>query len=350
MVRNMKNLNQNKIMNSLVFKFLVLIFTIFFFQPAWSQKKKTEVIRDTIWIMDGIEYNYNPLRAKTPEITKSSEIKLINFSLLSPMEKHNYFRNLVDSLGQTKRNEFNLDSLASKIIELDTIFNRNWCNSCVFETSIDNGIVDVIELELVRKTETYYYNQWGSFNWGYGPRWGRMHRGLDLALNIGDTIVSSFNGIVRYAQFNDGGYGNCVVVRHFNGIETLYGHMNEIIVKPGQLVYTKDPLGLGGSTGRSTGPHLHFETRYQGYSFDPLKIFNKEKFTLHSGNLQLSSKDITDPIIPNEVSRKKFHVVKSGETLFQIAKKHKRTVDQILKLNGIKNKNKIYVGQRIRVK
>lgn len=350
MERNMKYLNQNIIMNNLVFKFLVLIFTIFFFQPAWSQKKKSEVICDTIWIMDGIEYKYNPLREKISEISKSLEIKIADLSILSPMQKHNYFRNLVDSIGQSQRNEFNRDLLALKIIELDTIFNHNWCTSCVFETSKEKGISDTLKLDLVRNTENYYYNQWGSFNWGYGPRWGRMHRGLDLALNIGDTVVSSFNGIVRYAQFNDGGYGNCVVVRHFNGIETLYAHLNEIIVKPGQLVYTNEPLGLGGSTGRSTGPHLHFETRYQGYSFDPLKIFNKDTFTLHSDTLQLVAKDITDPIIQQEVSAKKFHVVKSGETLSQIAKKYNSTVNEIKKLNNIKNINKISVGQKIRVK
>jgi len=177
-----------------------------------------------------------------------------------------------------------------------------------------------------------------------------MHRGIDLSLNFGDTIFSSFNGIVRYAQWNDGGYGNCVIVRHFNGIETLYAHMSKIIVTPGQLVYAYEPLGLGGSTGRSTGPHLHFETRYKGHSFDPLKIFNKDLFTLHSDTLRLTTYDITDPIIPKNVSSKKYHIVKSSENLSQIAKKYKTTVYQIQKLNGLANINRIKAGQKIRVK
>ncbi len=169
-----------------------------------------------------------------------------------------------------------------------------------------------------------------------------MHRGLDLGLTTGDTIRSTFNGIVRYAEFNNGGFGNCVVVRHFNGIETLYAHMSEILVKPGQLVFTSDVLGLGGSTGRSDGPHLHFETRFKGQSFDPLKIFNKDNFTIHSNLLVLRKKDLIDPEIP-----RRYHVVKKGETLSQIARKYRTSVTNIQRLNGIKNVNKISVGKRL---
>lgn len=349
MVQSMKFINQNKIMNKFIFNCLVLIFGILFTLPVLSQKKKVEVIRDTIWIMDGKEYTVNPLKKRSPKVTPGPEIKYTDLNKLSPTETHDYFRYLVDSLGRLDTQEFNRDSLAAQIIKLVPIYNK-WCTDCLFQTSNKNEMTNNIEFELVKNNEIYYFNKWGSFNWGYGPRWGRMHRGIDLSLTTGDTIFSSFNGIVRYAKFNDGGYGNCVIVRHFNGIETLYAHMSEIIVQPGQLVYTKEPLGLGGSTGRSTGPHLHFETRYQGHSFDPLKIFNKDTYTLNSDTLKLTLTDITDPPIPKSKSSKVYHMVKSGQTLSQIARQHKTTIAKIQKLNNIKNPNLLRVGQKLRVK
>ena len=175
-----------------------------------------------------------------------------------------------------------------------------------------------------------------------------MHRGIDLGLNTGDTLRSVFNGIVRYAQFNEGGYGNCVVIRHFNGLETLYAHMDQILVASGQLVFSSDVIGLGGTTGRSDGPHLHFETRYKGRSFNPLNIFDKNSGSLHADNIVLRKKDITDPFIPKP--EKKYHKVKGGETLSQIARKYGKTTSQLQMLNGIKNSNLINIGQQIRVK
>jgi hypothetical protein len=96
-----------------------------------------------------------------------------------------------------------------------------------------------------------------------------MHRGLDLFLRTGDSVVSAFNGVVRYARFNSSGFGNCVVVRHLNGLETVYGHLSKISVSENQYVQAGELVGLGGTTGRSNGPHLHFETRYKDFSIDP---------------------------------------------------------------------------------
>jgi hypothetical protein len=96
-----------------------------------------------------------------------------------------------------------------------------------------------------------------------------MHRGLDLFLRTGDSVVSAFNGVVRYARFNSSGFGNCVVVRHLNGLETVYGHLSKISVSEDQYVQAGELVGLGGTTGRSNGPHLHFETRYKDFSIDP---------------------------------------------------------------------------------
>lgn len=102
----------------------------------------------------------------------------------------------------------------------------------------------------------------------YGWRWGRAHTGVDIALNVGDNVYAAFDGVVRVAKYN-GGYGNMVLIRHYNNLETLYGHMSALKVKPGQKVKAGDVIGLGGSTGKSTGPHLHFECRLLYACIDP---------------------------------------------------------------------------------
>ncbi|MBB79343.1 MAG: hypothetical protein CL844_10125 [Crocinitomicaceae bacterium] len=289
---------------------------------------------DTIWIQNGIEYDYNPLKT----------IKEKDFSFLT-IKRSNY-RTLVDSIGVSAKYTFNRKKLSEEILKNDSLFNSNWSSESTFPSLEPIKENDSVNIILIQGNETFFYNSWGSFNSKYGPRWGRMHRGIDLGLNIGDTLRSSFNGIVRYAEFNTGGYGNCVIIRHFNGLETLYAHLEKILVTPGQLVYAADVIGLGGTTGRSDGPHLHFETRYKGRSFNPLKIFDKDSLNLHSNFLVIRKKDITDPYIP----KKKYHVVRSGQTLSYIAAKYRTTISRIQKLNGIRNRDKIYIGQRIRVK
>lgn len=111
-------------------------------------------------------------------------------------------------------------------------------------------------------------------HFGYRKSFGRMHRGVDLKANIGDTIYAAFNGKVRLTKFDRGGYGFFVVVRHDNGMETVYGHLSRFLVKQNQHVRSGQPIALSGNTGRSTGPHLHFETRYMGIAINPAKIFD----------------------------------------------------------------------------
>jgi murein DD-endopeptidase MepM/ murein hydrolase activator NlpD len=169
---------------------------------------------------------------------------------------------------------------------------------------------------------------------------------------------------VRYAEFNDGGYGNCVVIRHFNGLETYYAHLDQLDVEPGDLVFTGELIGLGGNTGRSDGPHLHFETRYKSFAFDPFLILDKEKqlalidreFFLDKNKLHTESSEYADSNSKNKKSTSekgtgaKYHTVKKGETLSSIAKKHKTTVDKLIKLNKLKNKNALRTGQKLRVR
>jgi murein DD-endopeptidase MepM/ murein hydrolase activator NlpD len=108
----------------------------------------------------------------------------------------------------------------------------------------------------------------------FGSRWGRQHKGLDIKVYIGDTIRAAFSGKVRIVRYEGGGYGNYVVIRHPNGLETIYGHLSKQLVKENENVRAGEPIGLGGNTGRSTGSHLHFETRLCGVALNPALLFD----------------------------------------------------------------------------
>lgn len=111
-------------------------------------------------------------------------------------------------------------------------------------------------------------------HFGWRPKFGRMHKGVDMRLSVGDTVRAAFSGKIRLTKFEGKGYGYYVVIRHDNGMETVYGHLSKFLVKPNQRIKAGQPIALGGNTGRSTGPHLHFETRYMGLAINPEKIID----------------------------------------------------------------------------
>lgn len=118
-------------------------------------------------------------------------------------------------------------------------------------------------------------------NYGYRPRFRRNHYGIDLKLQVGDTVRAAFSGKIRLTKYERRGYGYYVVMRHPNGMETVYGHLSRFLVKPNQVVKAGDPIALGGNTGRSTGAHLHFETRYMGIPINPAAIIDFENGVPH---------------------------------------------------------------------
>jgi len=145
---------------------------------------------------------------------------------------------------------------------------------------------DEINILLVRDSADFCFPVANPKTSNYGWRWQRGHHGVDIGLNTGDPVRCAFSGVVRVAS-RMGGYGNCVVVRHPNGLETLYGHLSKINVQPNQPVTAGDVIGLGGSTGNSTGPHLHFECRFLYQTFDPEWILDFSNFTLRTRRLHL---------------------------------------------------------------
>lgn len=173
---------------------------------------------------------------------------------------------------------------------------------------------------------------------GYRPRRARAHLGIDIKVKTGDTIRAAFDGKVRISRYERRGYGHYLVIRHPNGLETVYGHLSKKLVGENDIVHAGDPIGLGGNTGRSTGSHLHFETRVLGQAINPALMFDFPHQTA-----------VTDYYVYSKNTREVYYKVRSGDTLSRIAIKNETTVANICKLNGISKNAIIKVGQTLRV-
>ncbi len=220
----------------------------------------------------------------------------------------------------------------------------------------------------------------------YGARWGKQHKGLDIKVYMGDTIYAAFDGKVRISKYNAGGWGYYIVIRHPNGLETLYGHLSKQLVAEDQIVRAGQPIGLGGATGHATGTHLHFETRLLGQAINPELMFDFETqdvtgdfYVVKNGTIQNSKQTAvastlqvqnqepetvtmaerpqtqatasngeqeTNPDTPQPTAQKRevTYVVKDGDTLFRIARNHGLTLDQLCRLNGLNQKSLIVRG------
>ncbi len=194
----------------------------------------------------------------------------------------------------------------------------------------------------------------------------RFHYGIDVDLVTGDTLSSAFDGIVRYAEYNDGGFGNLIIIRHFNGLETYYAHLSEMFVTPNQEVKAGDHIGLGGKTGRAYGDHLHFEIRFYGNAIDPEAIIDfennclrDENLLIHKGlfdyravstNKKYQNQHPAGSTSPEDVPKVKYHKVKSGDSLYAIALKYKTTVNRLCQLNNIKSSKILHIGDVIQVR
>lgn len=179
----------------------------------------------------------------------------------------------------------------------------------------------------------------------YGYRRGRMHKGLDVKVYIGDTIRSAFDGKVRIVKFERRGYGNYVVIRHPNGLETVYGHLSKHLVKEGQIVRAGEPIGLGGNTGRSTGSHLHFETRFLGIAINPKFMFDFERQDIVCDTYLFKKSKSSSASNGGGVV---YHKVRSGDSLSRIAARTGTTVDKLCKLNGISRNTILRPGRVLR--
>lgn len=216
----------------------------------------------------------------------------------------------------------------------------------------------------------------------FGYRGRHFHAGMDIKLNRGDTVVCAFDGKVRMAKYYHG-YGNTVVVRHANGLETLYAHLSKIKVKVNQDVKAGQLVGLGGRTGRASCDHLHFETRYNGEPFNPKQFIDMANYELYKDTLLITNRTFgrakdylpagcdsisrsdslvrgqqvqevkTTEVHPKTALKpkgRKYHSVRSGDTLYSIAKRHDTTVKNLCSINHIKANKTLKIGTKLRVK
>ena len=210
-------------------------------------------------------------------------------------------------------------------------------------------------------------------NYGYRARYRREHKGIDLALRTGDDVRAAFDGKVRIRGYERGGYGNYIVIRHPNGLETVYGHMSRCIAQEGQIVKAGEVIGKGGSTGRSTGPHLHFETRFLGIDINPALIIDfsvgapqsdyytfvaprgYKTYAYEDGAAQSKAgSDAKYKAKANKKSRAsashtpRIYRVKKGDTLSRIAKKTGVSVSHLCKANNMSSRATLRPGQALK--
>lgn len=266
------------------------------------------------------------------------------------------------------------------------MFTENWSSELPnpYRVSLE-ALPDKISIWVVDTLGEYRCPVMSKVYSPFGYRHRRRHQGVDLPLKKGDNVYAAFSGEVRMSRYYKA-YGNLVIIRHENGLETFYGHLSKRLVDEGQWVDAGQVIGLGGSTGRSTGPHLHFETRYQGYTFDPQwlidfdsgtlrhRLFVLKKKFLNAGSryvpeseaeeddiLQGDARDyaVADSIaaakkIEEErlaAAAAKYHKIRSGDTLYGIARKYGTSAAAICRLNsGMTTKSVLKIGKTIRVK
>lgn len=279
------------------------------------------------------------------------------------------------------------------------VYREHWDTTQVFAyRSIELAdLPPIVELRLINTLSEFHYPIMGRVFSKYGPRGRRNHNGVDIPLRIGEPIYATFDGKVRYSKYNTGGFGNLVIVRHKNGLETWYAHLSKRNVHPDDYVKAGQIIGFGGSTGRSRGPHLHFEMRYSDQTFDPERIVDFESgqlryqtfaleksfFNIHSrasdqleeddeyeDNMRLlaasepgdsTATDILERLMGNKPASESrtseinpsnavYHTVRSGDMLGKLAIRYGVSIDQICRLNKITRTTTLRIGQRLRVK
>lgn len=313
---------------------------------------------------------FTTLQAQSPRFTLPDAHKVEHNGLLADQQ------NIKDQIKVKETQEY-LDILFREEEEPEMdIYTEGWESGLVnpYKSSVVPDRKEINVSNFAMPTSGYITSPYG-----YRKRFRRMHKGVDLKVQIGDTIRAAFDGKVRLTKFEKRGYGYYVILRHGNELETVYGHLSKFLVKPDQYVKAGDPIALGGNTGRSTGPHLHFETRYMGYAINPMAIFDFENQTTHTdtyvfdkrtyqnardyspagqrhlaasqkapANAKASSKSSSKT--KGSVRASKSYKVKKGDTLSKIAARNGVSVKELCRINGIKTSTKLTPGKSLKVK
>ena len=269
---------------------------------------------------------------------------------------------------------FQVDTLTTDVEELEVDSLKPTCDETLYKNIWNSTQIKYPANTLPNKNDTVIISLFssgdspfvmpvkGQILSKFGPRHRRMHTGTDIRLNSGDTVRCAFDGRVRLAK-SFRGYGNLVLVRHSNGLETIYAHLKAIKVKVNDTIKAGDLIGLGGRTGRATCNHLHFETRLFGEPFDSNKYIDYETFALRSDKVIYKNKqfvtdlnDLRDKPAPENklllASSGKGtskHVIRKGDNLWVIAKRYNTTVKKLCAANKITASKTLKVGSVIRI-
>lgn len=253
-------------------------------------------------------------------------------------------------------------------IPADDIYGGIWINSNVnIYGALKNKAPESFKVELDNFTMPHE----GRMTSNFGTRHRRYHYGVDIKVQVGDTIYAAFDGKIRVKQYERRGYGKYIVVRHLNGLETVYGHLSKFLVDENEFVMSGQPIGLGGNTGRSTGPHLHFETRFLGRPINPNflidfdnKVCHRDEYIVNNSSYRktttrssvVSNKGASNYQAPKSTANNKYvdgsvkyHRIRKGDSLGKIAKKYGVTVNKLCKLNKMSSKSTLRVGKSLRV-
>ena len=239
----------------------------------------------------------------------------------------------------------NLSSLGlidSTIVPAAKLYNYVWDNQIVNPYQWRG--VDMPDTVVIEFSQYYHPNRnVVTSDFGFRRGW-QFHYGIDTRLKTGDSICSSFGGMVRIV-LRGRAYGNYIVIRHFNGLETVYGHLSKTFVTVNQVVHAGEIIALGGNTGRSTGPHLHYEIRYLGQPISPKELIDFETYTAKYRKLDLNAQYFE---YVKELEQVRYYTVRQGDTLSGISRKVGVSIDRLCQLNNIKRTSILRIGQRLR--
>lgn len=235
--------------------------------------------------------------------------------------------------------------------EIDNLY-KSWDNSSTHCYSRAD-VPDSLEIDL-RGFAMPTTSRKVTSGFGYRPRFRRMHKGIDVKVQTGDTIYAAFDGKVRIVRYERRGYGKYIVLRHENGLETIYAHLSKYLCDVNEEVKAGQPIGLGGNTGRSFGSHLHFETRVMGEAINPAFLFDFANQDV-TGDAYMFRKQkvdtyFTGPGMKNSVASagKRYYKVRKGDSLSRISSRTGTSVAQLCKINRISKKTTLRPGQLLR--
>ena len=292
-----------------------------------------------------------------PNIVVPDVHRQIHARLQEEQETNALFQNMVDSINNLKRVEADEPFELYPALDLYT----SWDDAHVDPLRDKAPIPIPAEKDI--DLSHFVAPIKGRINSPYGWRRRRMHKGVDIQLYKGDTVRAAFSGRVRIRKFERRGYGYYLVLRHSNGLETVYGHLSRFLVNQDDLVSAGQPIALGGSTGRSTGPHLHLEFRFMGIAIDPAKILDLQTFEPRNpqyhfiaaveqkaqmGKAGRYSRSRTGGKNTAANSGNAFHKVRKGDTLGSIARRYGTSVSKLCRLNGLRSGSTLRIGQKIR--